>query len=86
MFGGDEFDVKPIYQQPEAWEMPYPNSNDLIQILLGTHPYTEDAYIYNLASNACFTITNLHQTVYSPPLAVWIKHSGFNNFAYAKQT
>ena len=50
--------------------MPPLRSDDLIQILLGTHPYTEDAYIYNLASNACFAITNLRQTLYKRPMGL----------------
>ena len=58
----------PIYQQLESWEMPPSSSNDLIQILLDTHAYVEDAYIYTLVSNAYFAITNLCPTLYSPPL------------------
>ena len=45
--------------------MPLPNLDDVIQILLGTYAYIEDAYIYNLATNACLTITNLHFIILS---------------------
>ena len=34
--------LQTIYQQLEAWEMTSPGTDDLIQILLGTHRYTED--------------------------------------------
>ena len=59
--------LEPNYQQLEALGLPPPGPGDLVRILLGTDTYTADPYIYKLASNGCFAITNLRQTIYNSP-------------------
>lgn len=53
----------PVYQRiQDIGNQPPRSENELLEILLG---FSRDAGIYKLASNACYAITHLRQSLYS---------------------